>query len=77
MGADREEINQVIQQICDAKLNIMLEGNIKDFLGVNISRKDDGTIEFTQPHLIGKILKALRLDAKATPKDTPACHRGY
>jgi hypothetical protein len=72
VGPDREEIDRVIQQIREAKLNITVEGNIKDFLGVNINRKDDGTIEFTQPHLIDKILKALRLDAKATPKDTPA-----
>ena len=72
-GPDQEEIDQVIQEIQDAGLNITVEGDIKDFLGVNIEQQQDGTILFTQPHLIDKILSALRLDGKeAKPKDAPA-----
>ena len=72
-GPDQEEINQVIKEIQDAGLNITVEGTIKDFLGVNIEKQKDGTIEFTQPHLIDKVLSALRLDGKTVkPKDVPA-----
>ena len=39
-----------------------MEGDLQDFLGVNIDRKSDGSIHLTQPHLIDHILKDLRLD---------------
>jgi hypothetical protein len=45
-----------------AKLNITIKGDLQDFLGVNIERKDNGTIHLTQPHLIHQILKDLRRD---------------
>jgi hypothetical protein len=45
-----------------AKLNITIKGDLQDFLGVNIKRKDNGTIHLTQPHLIHQILKDLRRD---------------
>jgi hypothetical protein len=35
-----------------AKLDITKEGELEDFLGVNIERKSDGTIHLTQPHLV-------------------------
>ncbi len=53
---DQAEIDKVIQQINDAKLNITVEGDIQDFLGVNIERKEDGKISFSQPHLVDKVL---------------------
>ena len=72
-GPDQDEINQVIKEIQEARLNITVEGTIKDFLGVNIEHQKDGTIEFTQPHLIDKVLSALRLDGKTVDsKDVPA-----
>ena len=72
-GPNKEEVDKVIEQIRKAKLDITVEGDIQDFLGVRIDRKEDGTIEFTQPHLIDKVLKATRLDREGVkPKDTPA-----
>jgi hypothetical protein len=38
-GPDEEEINQIISDIRGAGLNIIEEGDIQDFLGVNIERK--------------------------------------
>ena len=35
-----------------AKLGIIVEGSIDAFLGINIYRKEDETIHFTQPLLI-------------------------
>jgi hypothetical protein len=74
-GPDRAEIDQVIEDIKKAKLDITVEGDIQDFLGINIERKGDGTIHLTQPHLIDSIIKELRLDddnvqIKTTPAKT-------
>lgn len=71
-GPDQSEIEQIVQELQDAKLTITDEGDLQDFLGVNINRKKDGTIHLTQPHLIDQILKDMRLDddnvkTKATP----------
>ena len=54
-------------------MDITEEGSLEDFLGVNIERKDDGSIHLTQPHLIDQILKDLKLDKREVkPKPTPA-----
>jgi len=52
---------------------ITVEGNVADFLGVNIDRRDNGIIKLSQPRLIDQILKDLRLDGdNVALKDTPA-----
>ena len=73
-GPDEDEIKQIIDDIQNiAKLNITIEGDLEDFLGVNIDRKKDGTIHLTQPHLIDQILKELRLeDDNVSTKTIPA-----
>ena len=43
-GPDKVEIDQVIQDIKDAKVDIRVEGDIQDFLGANIGRQNDGKI---------------------------------
>jgi hypothetical protein len=73
VGPDQKEIDQVIQDIRAAKLNITVEGTIKDFIGVNIQRNKDDTITFSQPQLIQKVLKALRMEiGKVKSKSIPA-----
>ena len=72
VGPDQAEIDKAINDIQAAKLNITVEGNIKDFLGVNIHKSDNGEITFSQPHLIDKVLKGLRLGSDTVPKNTPA-----
>jgi hypothetical protein len=72
-GPDPKEIDSVIKEIQKVGLDITVEGTLEDFLGVNISRKADGSTHLTQPHLIDQILKDLRLDGdNVTPKTTPA-----
>ena len=61
-GPNISEINTVVLDLRNAGLNVTDEGDIKDFLGVNIVKKKDGTIHLTQPHLIDQILKDLNLD---------------
>jgi hypothetical protein len=75
-GPDGREIDQIIEVLqTKAKLAITVEGNLlADFLGVNIDRRDDGTIHLSQPaHLIDQILNDLRLDGdKVKGRSTPA-----
>jgi hypothetical protein len=61
-GPDLKEIEQVIYDLQHtAKLAITVEGDLADFLGVNIDRQDNGTIHLSQPHLINQIIEDLRL----------------
>ena len=71
-GPDSKEIDQAIEDIKRAKLNITIEGDIQDFLGVNISHKPDGSIHLTQPHLIDQILQDLHMQDNTKPRTTPA-----
>ncbi len=72
-GPDEKEIDKIILDLQAAKLDITDEGDLEDFLGVQIERMEDGTIHLTQPHLIDQILKDLRLDNEnVTTKDIPA-----
>lgn len=71
-GPDLKEIDRAIEDIKAAQLNITIEGDVQDFLGVNIDRRPDGTIHMTQPHLIDQILADLRMPEGAKTKDTPA-----
>lgn len=65
-------IDEALKNIEKAGLKVTDEGNIEDFLGVNITRMDDGSIHLHQPHLIDQILKDLNIQENAITKDTPA-----
>ena len=68
---DPNEIKQAIKDIKAAKINITDEGDIQDFLGVNIDRKSDVIIHLTQPYPIDQILDDLKMGEKMKLKDTP------
>ena len=71
-GPDKEEIESIINKIRGTGLNITREGDIKDFLGINITKRDDGSIELKQPHLIDQILNDLKMDKdNLKMKETP------
>ena len=63
-GPDAKEIDTIIDELQQkAKLAITVEGDVADFLGVNIDRRN----------LIKQILKDLRLDGDSVkPQSTPA-----
>ena len=67
-----QELDEAIKAIKDAKLQITLEGDLADFLGVKIERKSPKEIIFTQPHLIDDILNDLWLKHAKDGKETPA-----
>ena len=68
----RRELDEAITAIKEAKLQITLEGDLADFLGVKIERKSQNEIIFTQPHLIDDILQDLGLQHAKEGKETPA-----
>jgi Reverse transcriptase (RNA-dependent DNA polymerase) len=51
-GLDWNDIEQVIKDIQLANLNITVEGDIQDFLGININRKQDRSVHLSQPQLV-------------------------
>ena len=65
-------LEQAIEDIKKANLDITIEGDLQDFLGINITRKGDGTIHLAQPHLIDQILKDLSIKDDTKPKTTLA-----
>ena len=67
-----KELDAAIKAIQDAKLRITLEGDLADFLGVNIEQKSTNEIILTQPHLIDNILNDLGLKHVKDGKETPA-----
>ena len=72
-GPDESELDRIIQDMIKAGLKLTVEGDISDFLGVQIERKPDGTIHLTQPHLIDQVLQDLRLSRPdVATNSTPA-----
>ena len=72
-GPDKKEVDDIIDMMRKAKLDITDEGNVEDFLGVNIERRPDGSVKLSQPHLIQQLLKDLKMDRQPLrSKETPA-----
>jgi len=69
-GPCKKEVDKVIAEMKATGLQLTDEGDIQDFLGVNIDQKEDGSIHFTQPHLIKSILHDLRLDINGGENST-------
>ena len=71
-GPDLSEVERAIEDIKRSKLDITIEGDIQDFLGVHIDRKKDGSVHLTQPHLIDQILSDLNMQDNTKEKSIPA-----
>ena len=70
-GSDKKAIEETIRHIKQSGLDITIEGDIRDFLGINIDRQND-QYHLTQPQLIKSILHDLHLtDESVKPKDIP------
>jgi hypothetical protein len=66
-------LDKEIADIQAAGLEISVEQNVTEFLGVKITEHQDGTFELTQPHLIEGILEDLNLEKEnVVVKQTPA-----
>ena len=71
-GPSEQQIQATIKQMHEAAIQLTIEGNLEDFLGVNIDRSSNGAIHLTQPHLIDSIMQDLHLKkGESKFKDTP------
>lgn len=73
----QDNIDQVIKEL-GTLFTVEDEGTLEDYLGVRVTRNSDGTITFTQPHLINSILHDLgfthadgTVKGPNKPKDKP------
>ena len=67
----RQELVEAIKAFKYAKLQITLEGDLADFLGVKIEWKSTEQIIFTQHYIIVDILNDLGLKHAKDGKETP------
>ena len=59
-------------QACSQCFTVNDQGNIGDFLGIQVQKQDDGAIWLSQPQLIESIIKDLYLQDRSNPKSTLA-----
>ena len=72
-GPDEAELRDIVESIRSTGLDITEEGDLEDFLGVNIDKVDEETYHLSQPQLIDSVLKDLRLDGdNVSTRKTPA-----
>jgi hypothetical protein len=63
LGPNKGEIDKLVKRL-SKEFDIEDQGNLSDYLGIKIERKEDGTLEWTQPTLIQSVLKDLKLDGE-------------
>ena len=68
---DQQEVDLFYDEL-GKPFDITDEGELNDFLGINVTRQGDGTVELTQPKLIEQILNDLIIQDNTKPKPTPA-----
>ena len=73
-GPDSPSIDAVVAdlQACSHRFTIDDQGDIGDFLGIQVTRFPDGSIQLTQPQLIDTIIKDLHLQSGSNMKKTSA-----
>jgi hypothetical protein len=72
MGPDKIQVQEIIQKISE-RYKIQEEGDICEFLGIEVKRGDDGSLSLRQPQLIDSILEDLQLEGKqVAARTTPS-----
>ena len=67
-------IDQVVNDLraCSRPFMVDDQGDVGDFLGIQVQKQDDGSILLTQPQLIDSIIIDLHLQASSNGKKTPS-----
>jgi hypothetical protein len=72
-GPNEAELDQIIDDMKGVGLKLTVDGDVSDFLGVQIKHESNGTIHLTQPQIIDNILHDLHLTAdNVKTRQTPA-----
>lgn len=70
-AANPKDIDKLVEDLRALGFELTKEGDFSEFLGIKMSRRDDGTIELTQSGLIDKIIKATGME-DSNPNYLPA-----
>jgi hypothetical protein len=70
-GPDPQAIEHIIIDL-KSKFKVSDEGDLTDYLGVNIEKQEDGTINLSQPHLIDQIIEDANFQTNTKFKSIPA-----
>ena len=73
-GPTAGAIDQVVKDLHSSSQQFTVDdqGDVGDFLGIQIKKRDDGSVHLSQPQLIDSIIKDLHLQPSSNPKSTPA-----
>jgi Reverse transcriptase (RNA-dependent DNA polymerase) len=71
LSPSQENLRKCVDEL-HQNFKLTEEGDISDYVGVNIEKKPDGTIHMTQPQLIKGILKELNFNDGTKPTKIPA-----
>jgi histone deacetylase 1/2 len=72
LGPNASELDEVFK-LLESTFTVSDEGNINDYLGIRVTRTQDGHMKFTQRQLIDSIIADCGLSkSNAKPKETPA-----
>ena len=68
------KLDKVVKEMRTSSKKFRVEdlGNVKDFLGIQVTTGNDKTITLNQPQLIDSILKDVKFQSSTKEKDTPA-----
>jgi hypothetical protein len=69
---DNKEIDGAIKDLRKAGFNVEDKGDIKDYLGVHVTKLSDGKLKLWQPHLIQQIVSDVDLPKNVTTRSVPA-----
>ena len=73
-GPTAGAIDQEVKDLRTSPQQITVDdqGDVGDFLGIQIKKQEDGSVHLSQPQLIDSIIKDLHLKPSSNPKSTPA-----
>lgn len=70
-GPSAEEIDDIIKAL-EKRYDVTDEGDITDYLGVNVEKLPDGRVKLSQPHLIDQIISDMNFQESTKMSATPA-----
>lgn len=72
-GKSEEDIQRFLKSLSegDENYDFTVEEDFKNYLGVEVTKNNDGTIELSQRHLINRIISAIGYVKETNFKDTP------
>jgi hypothetical protein len=70
-GPDKQEVDKAIREM-KRHFDMEDQGDITNYLGINIQRLPNGNVKLSQPHLIKQIIDKVKLARRVAGKQTPA-----